>query len=186
VKVIIGAILNLVPIINFLAAGYLVEATANAAREKHEMPAWEDWGSKFVKGLAAFVISFLYMLIPIIIFCAGGGEGLSGALVFLTGLALWFFLPMAVAHYAATGSFGAAFSLGAIVSYIGAAAGGYVMAYVFSIALFTALFVVSLIPVLGWVISLLGWFYVACVLAFLFGDVYRRAVSRGTGAGLST
>ncbi|MEW6726591.1 MAG: DUF4013 domain-containing protein [Bacillota bacterium] len=185
VKVIIGAVLNLIPIVNFLCLGYFIEVMANAFREKHEMPAWENWGDKFVKGMVVLVISFVYMLIPAIILGIGGGidsalsSDLSGAS--LLGLlclpAVWFILPMALAHYAATGGFSRAFSLGTVFTYIGAAFGSYLGAYLFSIVLFIGLMLLNVIPVIGWLICIFGGFYAGCVLAFLFGEAYRKAVA---------
>ena len=75
VKVIIGAVLNLIPIVNFLSCGYLLELTGNATHDRHEMPAWENWGEKFVKGFFVFIITLIYMLIPLIIVWACGGWG---------------------------------------------------------------------------------------------------------------
>lgn len=191
VKVVIGAVLNLIPVVSFLSAGFAVEAMGNAVKGKEEMPVWEDWGGKFIKGLVVWVISVIYMLLPLVIFLAGGGLGGNdgwGAgfiLALLIGLVIYFFLPMAVAHYAATGSFGAAFSIGTVFSYIGAAIGSYLLAYILSIALFIALGIVAMIPLLGWIIGNLACFYLFCVLAFLFGDVYRQAAAaRGAGAGV--
>jgi hypothetical protein len=198
VKVIIGAVLNLIPIVNFLSCGYLLELTGNAANEKHEMPAWENWGDKFVKGCLVFVITLIYMLIPIIIMSACGGLGacfqkgafglFSGgfALATIVALVIGFFVPMALANFAYTGGFAAAFSLGTVFAYIGKVFGNYVLAYIFMIALGIALMFVSMIPLLGVIISVLGGFYVSCVGCILFGDVYRQArgVDGGTGIGV--
>jgi len=187
VKLLIGAILNLIPIANFFACGYLYDLTRNAINDNKEMPAWDDWGHKFVKGFLVFVIYLVYMLIPLIIFLTGGGASttmvrggtgfLAGdhALSTLAGLFIGFIVPMALVHFAGTGNFGAAFSLRTIFAYIRAALGSYIIVYILVIGLIFALMILSLFPVAGWVVSVLGGFYVSCVGCLLFADVYRRA-----------
>lgn len=181
VKVIIGAILNIIPIVNFLCSGYFIEIMANAIREKHEMPAWENWGDKFVKGLLSFVISVAYMLIPIILLLGGGISTFFLVLAVLTGLVMWFVLPMALARYAATGSTASAFEFNAVLSFIKAVFGAYIGVYLFSLVLFIGLTILAAIPVIGWILSMLGGFYIGCVLAFLFGEAYRKAAAGSSG-----
>ena len=67
-KVIIGAILSIIPIINFISFGYALELLKNVIDSKEELPEWSGFGGKFVKGLVAVVIYIIYMLIPAIIF----------------------------------------------------------------------------------------------------------------------
>jgi hypothetical protein len=64
-KVLIGGIINIIPIINFLSSGYNLKVMGGAIEGRSEMPEWRDWGNLFVKGLIAFVISIVYMIIPI-------------------------------------------------------------------------------------------------------------------------
>jgi len=195
VKTIIGALLNLIPIVSFLSSGYLLELMGNAAKEKHEMPAWENWGAKFINGFLVLIIALIYMLIPLIIisacggleaYCQGGGWGLlSGAFALATIVAMiiGFFIPMALAHFAYSGSFSAAFSLGTIFSYIGKVIGSYVLAYILIIALAIAMMIVSIIPILGFIICIFAGFYIGCVGSILFGDAYRQARAADAGAG---
>ena len=181
VKLIIGAVLNLIPIVNLLSAGYLIELMSNSIQGREEMPAWEDWGGKFIKGLLVAVITFIYMFIPFVIMMMGGGMALfyrSGfsllAIIgMLLGLVAWFIIPMALAHFAASGSFGSAFDFGSIISRITGSLGSYLAAYLLSIAMIFVLMIISMIPILGWIIGLLGGFYIGCVMFFIFGEVYR-------------
>ncbi len=198
VKVIIGALLNLIPIVSFFATGYLLELLGNATKEKHEMPVWENWGAKFVNGFLVFIIALIYMLIPMIIISACGGLGayyqagglglLSGAFALgtIAALVIGFFIPMALAHFAYTGSFCAAFSLGTIFSYISKVIGSYVLAYILLIALGIAMMFVSVIPILGFIICIFAGFYIGCVGSILFGDAYSQArgVDSETGFGV--
>ena len=183
VRVVIGAVLNIIPIVNFLCAGYLIDVMKSAIKEQPEMPVWEAWGDKFIKGLVVFVISLVYMLIPIIIITIGGGIGsifgrgfsLMFLLALLIGLICWFMLPMAIACYATAGNLSAAFNFGAIITYIRAGLSAYLSAYLLSVILMVALIIISLIPVLGWIVCVFGGFYMSCVLSLLFGEAYRKA-----------
>ncbi|MFZ5899037.1 MAG: hypothetical protein ACOYU7_07735, partial [Bacillota bacterium] len=51
----------------------------------------------------------------------------------------------------------------------------------FSVVLFIGLAVLSVIPIIGWILSMLGSFYIGCVLAFLFGEAYRKAAAGSSG-----
>ena len=192
-RIVIGAVLNCIPIVNFLCGGYLIELTANTIKGREEMPAWDGWGNKFIKGLMVLIITFLYMLIPLLLLTIGGWTGsysadsLSAGAIpgFIAALVAWFILPMGLAHYAATGTVGSALNLRTIFSFIGSVFGNYLGIYLVSIAMFFVLGILSLIPFLGWIVSILGGFYLACVLAVLFGDAYRRANLKIYGDGIT-
>jgi len=118
--------------------GYLVRVVRQtAAGDVEAPPQFSEWGDLLVDGLVAFVISTLYALVPGIVVTAGallfvvpvtavssvGTDGGGGLLVVLgTLLALFavvlsvalvvatlYFVPAAIAAYARTGRFGAAF-----------------------------------------------------------------------------
>lgn len=180
VKLIIGAVLNLIPIVNLLSMGYLIQLMNGVIQGREEMPAWEDWGDKFVKGLLAAVISFIYFFIPMMVMMIGGGMAflkaefsLMAILGLLLILAAWFILPMALAHYAASGNFSDAFSFSSILGLISTNLGAYLGVYVLSIVLFFVLGIIGMIPILGWIILMLGGFYIGCVTMYLFAGVYR-------------
>lgn len=66
-KVVIGGILGIIPIVNFIALGYMVEMIRNVANgQELPLPEWEDFGGKFMKGLLAF-IGYLIYSIPLIV-----------------------------------------------------------------------------------------------------------------------
>lgn len=74
----IGALINIVPILNFAGTGYMVEHANNV---KHgpdvPMPKWDNLGNLFMQGLKLVVVFFIYAL-PIfalsciLMFTAGG------------------------------------------------------------------------------------------------------------------
>ena len=66
-KILIGGVVSLVPVVNFAALGYFIEALKNTVEGRElPLPEWDDFGGKFMKGLMAGIASFLYML-PIMI-----------------------------------------------------------------------------------------------------------------------
>lgn len=189
-KILVGGLLNLLPIVNFLSMGFALETMRNGTRGQEEMPEWQDWGDKFMLGLIAFVIGFIYSLIPVIIMTAGGAGGvlaggLAGGGLFggsaLIGILLWlaiiFFMPMAMANYVAKQQFGAAFALGEILEHIKPVLGNYAIAYVLALVLAFFLVLVAFIPVIGWIIAIFGSFYVGVVFASVFGQLYGLAGS---------
>lgn len=185
VKIIVGAILSVIPIINFISLGYIYQLMSNIINERQEMPEWGNFGEKFVRGFMVLIIGFIYMLIPLIVGAiTGGGAAFRGGLGLLLGgffisfiiaIVIGFLLPMALAHYVSTESFASAFDLKTIFSYISSNINNYLIAYVVIIVLCIILGIVSAIPVIGWIISILGGFYIACTACFLFGEIYRNA-----------
>ncbi|NQU98510.1 DUF4013 domain-containing protein [Candidatus Woesearchaeota archaeon] len=67
----VGFLLYLIPIVNiitgFFAWGYQLECAHSTFKKKKELPAWQDWGNLFVRGLLALVISFIYAIPSIVI-----------------------------------------------------------------------------------------------------------------------
>ncbi|GGN89795.1 DUF4013 domain-containing protein [Haloarcula pellucida] len=127
--------------------GYLVRVVRQVAAGNTEAPpVFDEWGDLLVDGVVAFVISLVYLLVPVIAIAVAaflflvpvtiveGGTGprtgllaaggvlvallvLSVTLVLL--LAALYLLPAGVAAYARTGRFGAAFSPGDLRSVAG-------------------------------------------------------------------
>ncbi len=125
-KLIIGIVLSIIPIVNFVTLGYALKA-GKAPTAK--LPEWKDWGDLFVKGLAAIVISFIYMIPALLVFAFSVGMAITGELVTgnyeallasIGGLGIGFILlligayiiPAAQMTYVRRNKFGAAFELG--------------------------------------------------------------------------
>jgi hypothetical protein len=196
VKILIGGILLLIPIVNFIAFGYVFKVLQRAGREGvNEFPAWGDWGSLFVQGFFVFLVGLIYFLIPGILYAIGGafigGSILAGAgysygagplaglgILFLVlggivGFVIALIVPMAMTVYAVTGTFGQAFNFGEIFSRIGSNAGNYVVTLLIYIGLLIVIGIVRLIPILGLLFDIFACFYVAIVMSYLLGAVYR-------------
>ena len=196
VKILIGGILLLIPIVNFIVFGYTFKILQQAAREGvYEFPAWSDWGNLFGQGFLVFLVGLVYFLVPGILYALGvvfiGGSIVAGAghsygalplvglgILFLVlgaviGFVITLFVPMAMTVYAAAGEFGQAFNFGEIFSRISGNAGNYVLAILIYIGLGVVLGIVSHIPLLGLIIDIFAGFYVAVVMSYLLGSVYR-------------
>ena len=198
-KILIGGALNVIPIINFFSAGYVLESMRAGTRGEMTLPVWEDWGDKFVAGLIVFFISFVYMLIPFLLMLLGAGGiagmmhygevgwGMAGGgltlLTFAAILVLAFILPMALAHFVAEDRIGAAFQFGEIWKKIRMVFGEYLVAMVVFMVFNIILVMIGIIPVLGWIVFVFGVFYLAVILANLIVRLYFQA-SAGPAIGI--
>jgi hypothetical protein len=198
-KVLIGGILNIIPIVNLLSSGYNLKVMKNGIEGKSEMPEWGNWSDLFIKGLIAFVISLVYLIIPIIVLLISLGGiifavlsaaisgdmsmaigAISGAIGgILIGLALMiilgFLIPMALGMYIKEENIGAAFRFTEVLSRIRSVFGDYLTVYIVLIILWIILGLFSAIPILGIFIMIFGGFYIAVVGANMFGKVYAKS-----------
>jgi hypothetical protein len=199
-KVVIGGILGMIPIVNFIVQGYYLKILKGSIENKSGMPEWEDWGNLFIKGLIVFIISIIYMLIPIIVISisvggailaavSGGtdeaivaaiGAAAGGLLIaFILMLISLLLLPMALAIYAKEESFGSAFRFGEIINRIFSNLGSYILVYLVIIVLGIIVGIITgilnIIPLLGMVIAIFANFYIVAVAAKMFGEVYTNS-----------
>ncbi|MFH0929038.1 MAG: DUF4013 domain-containing protein [Candidatus Aenigmatarchaeota archaeon] len=73
-KLIIGAIVSIIPIVNWIATGYALESSGlGKTKTSKKMPEWKNIGNLFIKGFASYVIGFVYALPALIVFVAGAG-----------------------------------------------------------------------------------------------------------------
>lgn len=72
VKLIIGIILSIIPIVNItIVRGFVLESSGlGKTRPSAKMPEWKNWTYLFIKGLAATVIQVVYALPAIILLVA--------------------------------------------------------------------------------------------------------------------
>ncbi len=69
-KVLIGGIVLLIPIVNFAVYGYMLTTLKNVADgQPNPLPEWGEFGAHFMKGLYAFVGILVYFLPAIIVYC---------------------------------------------------------------------------------------------------------------------
>ncbi|PJF46570.1 MAG: DUF4013 domain-containing protein [Chloroflexi bacterium] len=80
----IGALIALVPILNFALSGYTIEHLKNTLNGMDvPLPAWDNLGEKLVNGLKVFVVTFVFALPIVLLTCiitvaSGGLAALSG------------------------------------------------------------------------------------------------------------
>ncbi|XRP97470.1 DUF4013 domain-containing protein [Methanocaldococcus sp. 16A] len=176
-KVLIGGLLNIVPIVNFISFGYALETMKLITNKNQTLPEWDEFGSKFVKGLVGAVISMTYLIIPSIIMLALMFVNKTVGLIigFILIIISGFIIPMALANYVAKDSFGAAFEFGEIISRIKSVIGEYIICYIVLIVLYLIVGVISMIPIIGWIIGAILGFYVQLVYAYYFGNLYAKS-----------
>jgi len=158
-KLLIAALISLVPILNLALVGWIVEIAKRVMdHELEELPGWDNFGKKFMGGLYYTVAGFIYALPVILVSCvmfaisfgstfAAAQEGnteevvaaiLAGngivvfclsCLVILYGLVLSVLMPALLVHYAKEDNFGAMFKLGVVYGKVRENAGTFFMAW---------------------------------------------------------
>ena len=158
----LGALVSLIPILNFAWSGYMVGIVRNMMSNAQEpLPNWDDLDKKFMDGLVLFLVGLVYAL-PIIVLSLlsfsmmsipailsgsqdmqGIAEGIAGVggvmftgmicLFGVYGLVLSVIFPAIMIMYAREGTFASCFKLGEIFSLIGKNAGAFFTAWGVSI-----------------------------------------------------
>jgi hypothetical protein len=183
-KLVVGAAINMIPILNFASAGYMLATIRNVANDiVSPLPTWDDFGDYFIKGLVLTIIGLIYALPLIILSCCPIGavflpafsqtEEVSAALgglailvwslfallVFLYVLAYTFVMPAVMLHYASANDFSAAFQFGKIFNFIRDNMNSYLKAWLYILVIGIVIgFVEFVIGItVGW-IPICGWF----------------------------
>lgn len=181
----------------FAVTGYAVRALRAGMEDADEPPVFDEWGDLLKEGVVAAVITFVYQLIPTIVFGvavggsilafatgsdAGAGLGLFGL---LGGLFVWWVLAIVfgyiglagVANYAREGSFGAGFDVSVIRTV--ATSRDYAVAWLYVIALNVVVGVVTgllnVVPILGGIVGVFLSFYALIIAGWLLGDGFAAA-----------
>lgn len=67
-KALVGGLLSFIPVVNFLAFGYLLRLSHGVKRSgRVSLPDWEDWSGLFLDGLRFAVVWLVYWLLPILL-----------------------------------------------------------------------------------------------------------------------
>jgi len=184
-----------------LVSGYIIRVISHSLAEELQPPTFGEWDTLLVDGVKAFVIGFVYLLVPGIVgaFMVGGSViamatgTRSGAAAGMAGLAFGVLLTLAlslvfgyvavaaIVNFASEGRFGAAFDFASIKPVV--LSGEYAVAWGLSIAVFVAASIVvsilNAIPVLGTVVGAFVFFYAQVVAAHLWAGGYRDARNGG-------
>ena len=195
-KMIIGAVLNLVPVVNFIGMGYGLRQMKKVSQGQDlPLPEWDDWGGDFMKGLlvalAAIIYTlpiWLFQLVTVIVVAIAGnsdaGNTVAGlcatamsCLMAVYGIALAVWLPAAIMQYVKEDSFGGFFRFADIWAFITGNLGDYLVAWlVYLLAGIVASIVGGIACGIG-VLFTTFWSYL--VMAKLFGDLIEPAETAG-------
>lgn len=184
-KLLIGGLLNIVPVLHLATAGYALRMLRRSARgEELVLPEWDQIGDDWVQGLRqALALAILLLptipgivsLVSIANESAGSDNPLVACCFGVTCLsALWALFvaviyPMARAHLALTNEFASFFRFGTVLRAIGKQLGDYI------VVLLLIVVVQAVAWTLGSIVCLVGvfffWFYGQLVIADLVGQV---------------
>lgn len=135
-KLVIAMLLNIVPVVNLLVYGWLLEVARSSGNRKNvsTLPDWKDWGKLVVNALLALVVSLAYALPLLLVGLIVGfrmfasmftgqmmmWSALSSMgvwLVFLViyGLFFIYVLPSAILAFAFSGKLSSAFEFGNVI-----------------------------------------------------------------------
>ncbi len=178
-KMLLGGLLGIIPILNFVIAGYGLRVVNNVRGDaKPVLPEWKGFGDMWVDGLKLFIIGMIYSIpvwiiglvtgAPAALLSSMGNDGngfgvlaagtacLGGLLSLVVGAFILFWMLGAFTNFAVhDGDFGAAFQFGKIWDIVKANMGKLVMAVlaavVASVIVGLLSGVLSVIPCLGWI-----------------------------------
>jgi hypothetical protein len=155
-------------------------------QEEIRLLSWDRWADLFYRGFVIFVVQMAYGLLPLLLMAIGIGVLYRGGWWLFTGLLLLmvgmlafllvaFFFPMGIGQYARWNRIEAAFYLPSLLRAIRYVLVEYVALFLISLAVFLTLGFMATIPYLGPVLATCLSFYLALVLAKLFGEVCGMA-----------
>lgn len=95
-KFLIGVILSVLPIVNFLPVGYSLECAKLSMQKDKSLPEWTNWGRLFLRGLSVLLIGIIWMIpaiiLGIIAFVMFGQDILSLSTGYAATSGLWIIL----------------------------------------------------------------------------------------------
>ncbi len=190
-KLLIGGILNIIPIVNLIASGYIMKAAKGTMKKKNDLPEWEDWSNLFTTGLIVAVIGFIYMIPAMVLLVAGFGSVIAGLIVgnealdvsavlaggstiiivgVLALLVTMLVMPMAIIRYVDKGNFSAAFGFTDILKKV--LTGKYIVAWIVVFIYSLVVFGITMwIPIVG---PAIGSFIVGITSMTVFAEVYSE------------
>ena len=185
VKIIILAVISIIPIVNFMSYGYYLRIIKSTLAGIDEVPEFDDLGELFIDGLKVIVAGIVYMIVPIILFIiaslfaapASYSYGSSFIPMAFSGLSLlfWligiilaiivsvFFLPAIVNMALYDSDIGAAFRFSEIMDLISAI--GWADYIIWIIVIWIVAFILAL--VIGLVGAILLFILIGFLVLFL-------------------
>lgn len=173
----LGALISLIPILNFAWVGYYIQLMRNVSNKVElPLPQWDELGEKFIQGLLITIAAFIYILPAMLFLCLPIGiltlpaffqdSDIQEPLAFFTTfggmaliccvglylLAFSFYFPAVQLRYSRTGEFTSCFQIREIFSLISSHVSDYLVAWLVTLAV--GLVVVT---VAGGGGALIGW-----------------------------
>jgi len=175
-KLILGMVIGIIPIINFMFSGYLLKVAKSTMNKQRDLPEWSEWSDMFVKGVLAYIIGIIYMipvgiialiatftglltlptladLVPLKILTWLFGAGIAAIIMVIVIVIFALLSSVAILSFADTEKFGSAFEFKDIArkAFNGQYIGGWLITMIISLVIG---FLLSWIPVLGVIIAM--------------------------------
>lgn len=192
-KLMIGGIVNIIPIVNLAAYGYAVETLSRIAKSGFGvLPEWDDFGKKFLDGLLLGIAFFVWALpgiivvgigtFPLIVNLIVSKEHTPQAMPFVLSLSIgfmWilfvaFMYPAIMMNFSRTRSISSCFEFSNIFSLVTFDIGTYILGIVAYIGATLLIMLLSMIPYIGFLLAPIGGFYVCLVVAGAFGQLLSK------------
>lgn len=175
-------------------SGYMIEVLKNVRDgSPRPLPDWSDFGGLFKTGLFVTLIGIVYYIPVILLSCGSAGaqmipqmanmdQDAAGMIAFvavclncvqfLVSIAVGLMIPAALIRYAQYETFGSAFQIGEIFSFISANLGDYIVVFLLT-------WVAGLLAGFGLILCLIGVFFTVfwsyLVAGNLYGQLARKA-----------
>ncbi|MEA4926258.1 MAG: DUF4013 domain-containing protein [Syntrophomonadaceae bacterium] len=176
IKMILGSIISIVPVLNLLSLGYLIRCIRYGWMGLSILPTWDNWAELLRDGCIALLILVAYLLFPLsigllILAVPAVGIILASLLIFIMS----FLIPMAVANYAIYKNIKDAFRLIHIFNQVGRVFNIYIVSYsLVTLGVIIGMALLLGIPYLGFIGGLFI-FYCGAVFFNFIGFLYREA-----------
>jgi hypothetical protein len=194
-KVLIGGIVGIIPIVNFAALGFMVTTLKNVADSQPQpLPEWGNFGEHFMKGLYVFVGALVYIAPILLLYCcmmvipialggagsaagrdagstlAGVGSILSmclGCLMFLLVLVVAVMFPAALTRYAMSSQLSTFWDFRGNFDLISKNLGNYIMAILI-------VWVAGFLASFGMILCIIGVFFTSFWSQLVSAHVYAQ------------
>ena len=181
-KLLIYIVISIIPIVNFISSGYLLDVAQTSMRRKSKLPEFNDYTRLFIEGIKMIIIGFIYMIPALIIMVLAGVSigfkitslatfGVGMILAIITALIMAYISTGAILRYAEKRNIKEAFNCRAIGKKIFNSKFfvGWIIALVIAVVIDVVLGIIPLIgALLGAAIG--GIFYMS-----VMGEIYAEA-----------